>query len=344
MRKRASANPQSYEFMIIKNNNQTLGFIIYGTRNKNFLEVPILRLAKGSLSIPLFEYLLTKTIIKASSEHYPLIKISETYLEKKHIQLMIQHGFFKDTKYYWRLSKQGMYQYEELSSIVNSLSPEVPQAKKYLSIIVESINTSKIVQDHTISLALEKSLWPLKFYDPPVNCYIVPIKPIWAINLFDSKLGSQELFGGTPTLVLITENVYYRSSRQKILKAPGRILWYVSNSKKNYYTNIQSIRACSYINEVLIDKPKILFREFKQMGTYEWNHVYTTAENDINKDIMAFRFSHTEIFNTPISLNTLRNIWVEDEGKQFNPLAPMKISNERFLQLYSIGSTINHET
>ena len=340
-----AANPQFYEFMIIKNNQQTLGFIIYGIRNKNYLEVPILRLAKGSLSSPLLEYLITNTIKKASSDNYPLIKISETYLEKKHVQLMQQHGFFKDTKYYWRLSKQGMYHYEELSNIVNSLAPEVPPAKKYLSTIVESINTTKTIQDHTISLALEKSLWPLKFYDPPVNCFIVPIRPIWAINLFDSKLGSQELFGGTPTLVLITENVYYRSARQKILKAPGRILWYVSNSnKKNSYTNIQSIRACSYINEVLIDKPKILFREFKQMGTYEWDHVYETAENDINKDIMAFRFSHTEIFTTPISLNTLRNIWGEDGGKKFHPLAPMKISNELFLRLYSIGSTINYET
>ena len=125
--------------------------------------------------------------------------------------------------------------------------------------------------------------------------FIIPIKPFWAMHLFDYELGNQHLFGGDPHLVLNVENVYYRSSFPYILEAPARILWYISEGKAKY-PGSKAIRACSYLDEILVDKPKILFSKFQHLGVYHWDDIYKVAKFDVNNEIMAFKFSKTELF------------------------------------------------
>ena len=76
-------------------------------------------------------------------------------------------------------------------------------------------------------LDLEKGLWPLKIRELNIPTFIVPIRPEWAMHLFDEDIAKQDLFGGEPSLILNAENIYYRASVPKVLTAPGRILWYV---------------------------------------------------------------------------------------------------------------------
>ena len=66
------------------------------------------------------------------------------------------------------------------------------------------------------------------------------------MSLIDRQLSSSDMFGGDPSVLLRWENVYYRkaATSQKILKAPGRILWYVSRSQKQ-------IVAVSHLDEVV---------------------------------------------------------------------------------------------
>ena len=79
------------------------------------------------------------------------------------------------------------------------------------------------------------------------------------MSLFDTRESGNDLIGGNPDVLLRWENVYYRSATQhKMLKPPGRILWYVSKDK-------QKIIAVSRLDEVVIDTPKELLRKFKNL-------------------------------------------------------------------------------
>ena len=156
------------------------------------------------------------------------------------------------------------------------------------------------------------------------------------MNLFDEHLASSDLFGAKPKLALNTENVYYRSSFPAKLCAPSRVLWYVSDDSD--FPGSKKIRACSLISEVVIDKPKELFRKYQHLGVYEWKNVYEVAHGDIEKTLMAFRFQRTELFRRPIDLNLLREIMLESEKKNVNLQSPFEITSNSFNELYKIGT------
>ena len=188
----------------------------------------------------------------------------------------------------------------------------------------------------SVLLEVEKRLWPLKITDVDIPTFIVPIRPEWAMHLFDMDIARQDLFGSEPSLILNAENVYYRSSFPKVLYAPGRVLWYVS-AGNNRYQGLMCVKACSYLDDVEIGTAKQLFSKYKKLGIYKWKDVYNEVANgDLKKDIMAFKFSKTEVFPHPPSLAQLQAMWKAD-GKNFNVVAPLAISKERFLEIYNLG-------
>ena len=121
-----------------------------------------------------------------------------------------------------------------------------------------------------------------------------------------------------------------RKARPGILSAPGRILWYVS---KGDFEGTMSIRACSRINEVAVDKPKTLFRRFRRLGVYEWNEVFETADRDLNRNIMAIRFDDTELLK-PVPWKTIQDV-LRAHGKANNVQSPLRISPAAFNDLYA---------
>ena len=157
------------------------------------------------------------------------------------------------------------------------------------------------------------------------------------MNLFYTKISEQDLFGGNPELFLKVENAYYRNCRPKVLTAPSRILWYISKGAGDY-RYVQSIGASSYVDEILIDRPKVLYSRFKRLGVFQWNDVLNIAGGSLSKDIMGFKFSGTEVFQNPIELATLKDVWVKTTGKQLILRGPLRISNDIFFNLYNTGT------
>ncbi|KKM11080.1 hypothetical protein SY88_10110 [Clostridiales bacterium PH28_bin88] len=108
-----------------------------------------------------------------------------------------------------------------------------------------------------------------------------------------------------------------------------------------------SIRACSYVDKIVIDKPKELFRQFRRLGVYEWADVLGEANGDYNREIMAVCFSDTELFDVPIYWSVLKQILLEEEGRTAPIQSPVLISNKVFERIYRIafnqtqGGTIN---
>ncbi len=320
-------------FMVMDAQGVEHGLISYSRQLDGEIIVPIFRVGKAKICQYVAKYLVNNVVLTASSEKRNLIKVIDAHLPATVIFALQDNGFIKikDGWFKATLSKV-LPSYEIVKQLSSHNWPDYARSplNNFALNIPETPSKSTLLE-------IEKNLWPLKIEDLDLPCFIVPIRPEWAMHLFDVDIASQDLFGGEPALILNAENVYYRKSSPKVLSAPGRVLWYVSQGKKRYQGSM-FIKACSYLDDVEIGKPKQLFSKYKKLGIYKWLDVYNgVANKDLDKDIMAFKFSRTEIFKHPIHLSYLQFIWKSD-GKNFNnAVSPLLINNDRFLQLYSLG-------
>jgi hypothetical protein len=119
------------------------------------------------------------------------------------------------------------------------------------------------------------------------------------------------------------------------MHAPSRILWYVVNNQ-NYF-GTKKLRACSFLEEVVVGRAKDLYARFKRLGIYRWEDVLETADGDPNNHIMALRFRNTEILRHPVTLKTIYEVLTSQDGKQPFLQAPQHISEGAFSRLYGHG-------
>jgi hypothetical protein len=196
-----------------------------------------------------------------------------------------------------------------------------------------AIGAAEASNDPEVAAALEARFWPAKVLGTTLPTFIVSIRAEWAQHFFDDELASQFLFGTREELLLGIEGVYYCSAQHRHLTAPARILWYVS--KGNDRAGSMSIKACSRLEEVVIGKPKDLFKRFRRLGVFQWKDVFQAAKNDISNDLLAFRFSMTERFSSPFPLDRLEALDIRQPL-----LAPRRISDAQFATIYSHGCAL----
>jgi hypothetical protein len=208
-----------------------------------------------------------------------------------------------------------------------SLAAQIDEKKQQVCIDLQQ-NPSP-----TLAAQIERALWPAKIIDADLPSFIVPIRPEWAEHFFDEELASSRLFGLRHDLHFGREAVYYRAKQISGLKFPGRILWYVSQG--NEKTGSMSVKACSCLDEIVIGKPKDLYKQFRRLGIYEWRNVWELADKNLEKEIMAVRFSDTERFHTPVSLQELERLGVAGPIQ-----SPRPITKEVFAKIYSMGYPI----
>jgi hypothetical protein len=213
-----------------------------------------------------------------------------------------------------------------------------PVATSFASQIASALRAAPkgpgFARPHIDLVALERTLWPAKITDTGLPCYVVPIQPRWAKDLFDRELASGTLFGAIPQLVLNSENVYYRAARPGIVTSPARILWYVSQDKA--YPGTMAVRACSYVDEVIVGSAKGLFRRFRRLGVYRWEDVHELA-GDPHGELMAFRFSKTELFTNAISWDDTQAL-LEQHGRRRSQFqGPLEVPEACFLDFYRRG-------
>jgi hypothetical protein len=320
-------------FVVMDAQGEEHGLISYSRQFEDQLVVPVFRIGKFPISQFVAKYLVNNLVSTASTENRNIIKIVDDYLSQKVVIALQESGFFQLQDCWVKITLQEVINVTDtIARLSNTFWPDY--VKKSTEELISALNS---MPSQAVLQEIEKALWPLKIKDVDIPTFIVPIRPEWAMHLFDTDIASQDLFGGEASLILNAENVYYRSGFQKILSAPGRVLWYVSAGNKRYQ-NSMYIKACSYLDDVEIGKPKQLFSKYKKLGIYKWKDVYNeVAKGDLNKDVMAFKFSKTEIFKQPIHLSELQKMW-KAEGKIFNnAVSPLLIGKERFFTIYSLG-------
>ena len=181
----------------------------------------------------------------------------------------------------------------------------------------------------------EHQRWPLKLLEGDLETFIIPIRPAYAEQLFDTHSATGTLFGRSTDLGISREHVYYRSWRNSQgLTSPARILWYVSG--RTPYQNQGHIRAISQLREVQVGSPLTLYRRFSHLGVYEANDVLRTAAGD--GKVMALRFIDTELFDRPVSLSQARAIAKKLEEPFPVLRSPCPVSEGFFTIVYTKGS------
>lgn len=322
--------PNKFELVTISKDDNLLAFIIFDRTSDNKLRIPVFRFLNNHLKTTLSKHLLFKTILTSIDEKRTFIEITEKYLDND-IVTNIQEARFVEIDNTWhKINLNGTL---DLNDINQKIKDE-PLTKKVIKKIDQIFEDIDDEEKYFKKYHYERYLSPIKIKDLEIPSYIVPIKPQWAEELFNDKSKEKlPLFEPKYELLLNQENVYYRSSTPRILNAPARILWYVSENK---LTNEKgSIIATSYVDEVFIDQPKKLFKQFEKLGVYKWKHIAQTAGN---KDkLMAFVFSDTELFKSPISLKNICTQFDDLENKKFMLIAPRKIKNETYLAFYKLG-------
>ena len=264
---------------------------------------------KGSL---VERFLISDTVYRAMLQDLVKVKFDASSLPLSLIQGLSEMGFTRCGDQFIRFCFAGYHDRKATLVEIAGLAPET-------------------VGDYRdmCPVQLERACSPVSS-NSEQNHFLIPIKPGYSLNLIDRKRSSTDMFGGNPNVLLLWNKVYYRSAdRQKMLRPPGRILWYVSRNPK-------AIVAVSHLDEVVIDTPKELFRKFRKYGTFEWRDVYEMCGGDVTKSLMVLKFSHTFSFPRDVPIDEIREVFAENEvGLSLR--GPSRISFDTFNKILQLG-------
>lgn len=289
---------------------------LYATRREeDCVIVSLLRLVESQNEITILMGLLSQLISRSIESGVSRLIIAEEQLKENHKEVLCRFGFLNKDRVFEKMILRGIVVKSQLSQycLDNDMQIDIPDLD----------NDMRLFE-------FERFLFPLKISDLNIPCYVVPIKPKWAQELFDTREADSLLFGVDITRLWNVENVYYRSARTLTERVPARILWYVSAD--NHYSRNKGVVATSYLDEVVTGLPKDLYRKFKHYGIYEWDDVYKLCGRDVYKPIRAIRFSHTEVFNSIVPYNELLKII----GKKNTFQSPVEVSEVVFNEVYKL--------
>ena len=304
------ANPDKFKcYVVLEGENQPLALIAYRKQKTHESEVTMLRVRRGVLAAALARYLLFHSISVSVKENRQFTRLTDQYFDEIVIQAIQEDAFVRVNNGYLKANPPVAETAANLSQKLANLA-KIGEEYNFCMKIADTLNTPELIQDIGTMAELERRLWPAKIIDADLPTFMIPIQPRWAKDLFDEELAKQYIFGSKIELALKRELVYYRSNWANGDLRPGvigRILWYVS-SNSSFTLGTKEVKACSRLEEVIIDKPEKLYRQFRSLGVYELKDLMTIAKDEPNADIMAIRFSHTQLFPKPLTLKRIQGI------------------------------------
>ncbi len=307
-----------------------LALIVYTRTNNHELQVPLFRVRKGTLSSTITRHLIVCAKMVSARESRLVTVFSDEFLSDETVAILEREAFSKSSTGWRKLNLLRIGSSSEIANVLKSLYESHGQDYSFCSTLADVLKQLPIEDKGAKLLAIERHIWPAKFLDADVPCFIVPIRAEWALQLFDPEIGNQDLLGASE-LVFNRELVYYRSKRPGVLRAPGRILWYVSSN--DGYEGTGHIRACSYLDDVTIGKPKDLYKKFRRLGVYQWKNVFDTAKNNLEQEIMAVTFSYTHQLEHPLEWKVFQEILTRHSVKT-NLQSPIAVRMDAFNELY----------
>ena len=257
-------------------------------------------------------FLVSDVVYRAMRNGLSMVKVKADALPRNLIHSLSYMGFIECNGDFLRFCFAQYLDREDALTEIGNLAPAAVESYQSISAFEFDRHCSPLLSNVT------------------QNCFLVPIQQRHALNLFDRALSAQSLFGGDENLLMRWSNVYYRkNNRHRMFQAPGRILWYVSGTRK-------AIVAVSHLDAVVIDIPKELFRRFRRFGTLLWEDLYELCEGDVAKELMALRFSNTFPLQREVPLKEIKRVF-NDDGFGLSVQGPIRVPCNSLRRLYQLG-------
>jgi hypothetical protein len=254
--------------------------------------------------------------------------ISDQNLSPQLPEGLISEGFVEAEKEWWSVA---IDKHIPSISVAHAMSQLTPLPKQLgVDVAIPKLRLEQLTSSEI--LELERRFAPLKVADSRVPTYSVPIRPVWAEQLFDTDLSSGTLFNRNDDLGISREHVYYSGAARGEFGPPSRILWYVSHERKRPGTG--AVRATSKVEEVAVGRPLDLYRRFSRLGVYQREQILKMGAK--RGTLMAIRFSDTEVFKFPIPHSEFFEI-VENCGYRVALRSPQKLPDRVFDIVYERG-------
>jgi predicted nucleic acid-binding protein len=273
--------------------------------------LPVIRHSKQELAPTVLRHELMRVARDAINRNARLLRVIETAIPASVEAALAELGFRKVSGAWLKPLLSGVITRNEVLSILSSFGISPPSTENDID-------------------ELETIIWPAKISDVEIPCYLMPIRSEWAEHFFDTDLARQRLPGLSDLreeLHLGVEAAYYTASNLGF-RAPGRILWYVSLGNEKVGT--KEVKAFSRLREVAKAGPKQLFKRFRRLGVYAWKDIFERAGNNVDAELTALRFSHTERFPNPLGVGVLSEFGVPPPYP-----GPRLIPHSTFVSLYN---------
>jgi len=298
----------------------------------NCLIVSAIRTKQYPLAQTIFMQNITDLLRAALSNEKSFLIVSDQHLTLAEKQVLQKYNFNEIDNQWVRGIKQGIVSLKDLRKELVAFERRVPEVMALL----QEIENSKDFKFYLNILSLEKVLWPLKILEAEIPCFIIPIKPNYARELFDTKAAKSELFGVEPKLIWNKDNVYYRAIAPNVEKYPARILWYSSEDK--YSPRSKALVCSSYLNEVIIGPATEIFKKHERFGVYSWQKdILPLAKGNAHNPIKLLMFSDSEPFEYTISLKRIKDVLAKNNERDNNFQSPLRIKSTTFMELYALG-------
>lgn len=318
---------------VIDEDQRPVVLAAFDRTQKSVLVIPMLRSTGHPLATTMIRNYLRKALETATAEGRTVIRVLTGGCDETAIEGLAEFGFAAGDGAWTKVAIRTLGDFTTVRDAALTAASHGADASVVEATRVALTSTDKSRTPDAIAAA-ERLFWPAKILGAGLPTFVVSIRAEWAQHFFDNELAAQRLFAPREDLLLGIEGVYYCSAKHRHLCAPSRVLWYVSRGNEG--EGSMSIKACSRIEEVVVGKPKELFKRFRRLGVYEWADVLKAADNDLSKNVLAFRFSMTERFDTPYSMRELEALDIR------HPLlGPRRISDQQFASIYGRGFKFN---
>ncbi len=305
------AQPERYNAQLLRSQGGMHALRVL-EQSSDRLSVALARLARTQGQTFYADFVAADTIRRAVFGRLRLVEARERQLAPELVSSFLKAGFvLGENRMLGRLCVPRATTKEEIVSLAGAL---IPYAAGQLAPLSPAV--------------LVRHCFPTRMLGDTENLYVVPIRPQYAMQLFDVASSGDDLFGVAQQTLMRSENVYYRArTAQRMIQAPGRVLWYASSPRSE-------IMGVSHLDEVDIGTPKDLFRQYRKLGVLDWPDVFEMCKKDPSKEIMCLRFSQTFPFPEPVTLEQLRAM----EGRpHVAPQSPRKICASLYGSIFDAG-------
>ena len=324
---------RSTGLLVSKGTDDPLGLLVTDT-GENETRIRLLRTTDGPIADVLGRHLVWLAVQAARRADHRITRLVDAHIPSAAKAVLGILGFRNAKEGLARVNGIGVNTTRELADHLDGLR-SMYRHDSWISDTMTVLTQDAGAIPPPLAFQYERVMWPAKLLDTQLPSFMVPIRPEWAARLFHAKLADQGLFRVDPHLMLRLDNVYYRSAVPKVIEAPARVLWYVTASTESPDT--RCIAATSLITDVVPGPAKDIFARFKRYGVFGWNDILGRAKGDPYGTIQAFRFEHTEPFDTPVSLKRIRQLATETSQGNLVFQSPSRVSSSFFAAVYREG-------